>query len=151
MIRVFYIPVVWNAIGRLRVILGRHAQAYTVQVPLTRGTVVVKVYEVTEFHIMKTIEGQAVGQYLFIRSDFKRDTQDWKRIMLHELKHVEQQCEHGWFGMWFLIKYVFQFVVYTVAYMGIISLALKRMPLEREAYATEAQLKSAARPTPPSA
>lgn len=136
----FYIPVFGNVLGWLIVLFKRPAFLFRL-VPLAQNDVYVTVYTVESFPIMKTIKGQAVGQYMFIRSDIKQDTLEWKRIFLHEMKHVQQQCEHGWFGIWFFIKYYFQFVVYTVANMGIVSIALKNMPLEKEAYATEAQLK----------
>ena len=138
--KLFYTPWFLNFIGWMYVWLYKATFVSNEQVYIMNAWVTVNIYRVTRFPFMKSIMGQAVGHYLFIRSDIKRATYEWKRIFLHETKHIEQQYTHGWFGMWFLIKYVYQLVVYTIANMGLFSIALKTMPLEKEAYATESQL-----------
>ena len=134
---VFYTPVVGNVLGKVLSIMYRATKSCITTLNVKCGSVPVTIYTVTSFFMMRTIMGQAAGQYVFVRSDIKEDTPDWKRIVTHELKHVEQQYRFGWFGILFFIKYYWQFFAYTLANMGVMALALKQMPLEREAYATD--------------
>jgi hypothetical protein len=145
----FHKPIFGNILGWSLRLLYRATLRHPTMVYIMENYITVTIYEVTSFPMMKTIMGQAAGQYMFIRSDIKEDTSEWKRIFLHEMKHVEQQYKHGWFGIWFFIKYYYQFAVYTIANMGIVSLALIQMPLEKEAYATEDQVTSPVTPSPP--
>lgn len=94
----------------------------------------VTVYVVERFPFMKSIMGQAVGNYIFIRKDLLGMPGQRAQIIAHELVHVQQQYRLRWFGVKFFVVYVWQFVTYAVAYMGLISLVLRHMPLEKEAY-----------------
>jgi hypothetical protein len=130
-------PVLGNLLGvMLKTLYKAHRVGNTV-INLNKQVVTAVIYTVTSFPIMKSIKGQAAGSYIFIRNDIASNIDDYSRILAHESKHVEQQYRLGWFGLMFFIKYYWQFFTYTVRNIGILSLALKQMPLEVEAYATD--------------
>jgi hypothetical protein len=141
-------PVFGNILGWLFRLLWRAPKI--VEFPLSYPTQpswfaqhpqTIRVHTVKKFPLSSAVMGQNLGQYIFIREDLTADTARRAEIIRHELVHVEQQYRLGWFGVKFFIIYWWQFIVYTLRYMGIVGLALKHMPLEKEAYDKEKIMK----------
>jgi len=90
---------------------------------------------------MASIEAQTWGRYIFVRQDIDLSTFKGRVVLTHEMKHVEQFYRYNFFGLGMSVLYGFQFVAYTIACMGLIPIAIRIMPLEKEAYDTEKGVK----------
>jgi hypothetical protein len=73
---------------------------------------VAPVYKVKRlFPFWMNIIGQSHGEYIFIHEDYW-DTAKGKRTIPHEYVHVWQSRTLGWWGLKFIVKYIWYLIRY---------------------------------------
>jgi hypothetical protein len=86
------------------------------------------VYEVEWlFPFWMKVIGQSHGEIIFIHQDIVSNKDKFVKALLHEYTHVQQTRRYGWWGLGFIIKYIW----YTIKY------GYKNNPLEIEAREAE--------------
>jgi hypothetical protein len=104
---IFKYPLLGNIVGNILVIVYK-GQKVNVKIQST--------YLVKVFVVNKLIPSSAVaityGTKILIKSKTYNDiTQRWL-VLSHETVHIDQWCRYGFFGVGFLVKYIFQYCKY---------------------------------------
>jgi hypothetical protein len=104
-------PYVGNAIGRLLVWIYSGELKMYYSFP-TMGSKKVPVYHADRiFPFWMKIIGQTHGEIIFIHKDYWNTTKGLLTLP-HEYVHVWQSRAHGWWGIWFMMKYVWYLIRY---------------------------------------
>lgn len=99
-------PYIGNAIGWIL------KWIYSVELMYVYTPLQIKIYIVKRiFPFWMRIIGQTHGEYVFIHKNYKNTEKGYK-AQKHEYIHVLQSREHGWWGLWFIIKYLWYLIIY---------------------------------------
>lgn len=102
-------PYVGNLIGRVLVLIysGKFQHNYSFAV---LGGAAARVYVAERlFPTWMKIIGQTHGEIIFIHKDYWA-TEKGVRTLPHEFVHVWQARTLGWWGLWFMAKYVWYLI-----------------------------------------